>query len=1183
MAKKTSKQPEFLDRYEPANDYLLKPQRALGRPGLLEGYDPNGDPVIIREWRRSANQDDRDLVEIWRNELRLLHRLAGFPGAEEKIARLLDAGEDRKGFYIVVRCGDKRPLEKLRDDNHQTSWLRSTASHRNRKLLWQNIARVARGLEILHSQGLIHCNLDGWAILTAGASEPDFELTGFEWSMRIATARPTKNSIKQNRDTALKRLSFTDDWSSLARLTGLLLRLNLDNLSNFKVAAHEVSENTIADEISLLRDLIYPSKDIRVDGDFVERRIQRIIALLESYDAPDDGQHFLIMDLGADKSLSATIREASDRTIETNDVQSQITFIGADLTDNPRLLVKSSPKQVSYFLRGNSLVYRLHPHKIPNSGGPSWEFAKCSSATYLQDWSAGNSSVFPVARPSIELMTQSDARKRVPRLRGRARFWSSIFDEIDAAKPPQVQRQERLYRAMSTLHALEMVIASTAVFPVNVQPLSTSVRDQGEDDDLLLLTVRTEPERADLCSALGLKSDPDRLRDMLESDSFSDDDGWTLADGMAFGRPSSSDLTLQFDQIDNTEGELSFIFRSSTPKPAIVNNGLLVPSALRGDRTQFSRRGQALKGLQEHTELLRMLSDPRAHQATSHEVVTQDDIYQDFDPAKRNALEEITTNLPVYFLQGPPGVGKTRLVTDLVRRAFSKEPSSRLLLSAQSHHTVDHLMDEVLATWSSESDDGPLAVRSRAKDHSDASSQFDVSRQTDNLVGTFAASPLAQSSALHLRERIGALSASQTLGSEGSKSKSVDRRALSGLVLRSANLVFATTNARDLELLFEEKGQFDWVLIEEAAKATGTELLLPLLLSHRRLMIGDHNQLPPFGSDKIASLLNNPAQLKQVLSVGLDRIDRSLKDFIGDDLVKTIDHHDNDQELALLSSDARRSLYLFETSVEDELNNEKRGPGNLNRIARVLKYQHRMHPVLSNVVSKCFYDNKIENWTESVQKYETQNAPVTAGFDRTRFGFPLTIIDMPYQQSTMTKQNVEMLPRYTNPDEIAAINRVVRKLQVSEPNTQPSLAILSPYTRQVTAIRDNLAIDGEAQAALSQFRSVARGGEWCSTVDAFQGNEADVVIASLVRNNHHASVRKALGFLSRPERMNVLMSRAKWRLILVTSLDFLRAVVRPLGGASDPEFRFLHDLLGIIEDQEKSSPDAIVSFERLIT
>ena len=54
------------------------------------------------------------------------------------------------------------------------------------------------------------------------------------------------------------------------------------------------------------------------------------------------------------------------------------------------------------------------------------------------------------------------------------------------------------------------------------------------------------------------------------------------------------------------------------------------------------------------------------------------------------------------------------------------------------------------------------------------------------------------------------------------------------------------------------------------------------------------------------------------------------------------------------------------------------------------------------------------------------------------------------------------------------------------------------------------------------------------TVDAFQGREADVVLFSFVRN--HGSAR----FYGDSRRLNVALSRAKDRILLVGSLDYLR-------------------------------------------
>ncbi|QKD19409.1 AAA domain-containing protein [Mesorhizobium sp. NZP2077] len=1179
MKIKSRREASFLARYSPAEGYLLRPVRAVGKPGLLDGVTANGEAVIIREWPRLAKQDDHDLVEIWRNELRLLHRVSGFPGAEQTIARLIDAGQDAKGFYIVILAGEKRPLAVFLDERRTSSWVRHTSSPANRKRLWENLRRIAKGLDILHSQGLIHCNLDTWSVLTAGSDEPDFQLTGFEWSMRIAgTPKTLKSQQKKAKDDS--RYSFLGDWAAFASLSATLLRVSDERLKNPKIAAHEVSDAVNADEVTLLRSLLIPSTLRRTDGNFVDREIEKIVITLAGHEAADNAQFQLVLGVGPNSDISEAIREASDLSIELTDLNGQLGFVSNDLTDSPRLIVSGENHRPMYFLRGQQLVYRLTPYAVQNSPKATWEFAKCEKATLASDWGGNVVETFPLVRNALSLMTFGDAAKRAPRLRGRVPFWSTIFDGAEIAKAPRVRREERLYRALSTLHALELVIASTGVFPITVMRRLDGFSEGA--DVRVELKVRPDPDRDALSLSLGLRNYRERLRDLLERDNVAEDEGWVLTDAKKIGRRSATDVTLQFDEFVERAGEHVFVFRVLGNRPLSLGDGLLVPGDFRGLLAQFSRKAHALIGLREHSELLRMLSDPRSRLVDSHELVDQDEIFADLDNAKQKALSEITSVLPVYFVQGPPGVGKTFLVSELVRRSFKDEPSSRILLSAQSHHTVDHLMDELLKGHTESDQLDLLAVRCRARDDSDTISAFDVQKQADKLGEQFALSDLAKGCSDHLRDRISQLSAA--VEQRRAAASVLDRRALSGLVMRSANLVFATTNSRDLERLFDERGQFDWSIVEEAGKATGSELLMPLLLSHRRLLIGDHNQLPPFGSDQIARLLENPGKIRDVLMVGLEHIDHALKEFIGDDLLQLIEREDAEYEMSQLCSDTNNALYYFKTSVDTELERQKNPRSAGSSIAGVLNVQHRMHPQIANVVSECFYKGEIDSSDKAVKTFLAGPGVLSDRASTVLGRAAVTVIDMPYQQATVNKRDTERLPRYTNADEADAIRRIAATLQPHEKcKDKPSLAIISPYARQVETLRQTIRADVNASMALSAFDPVARGGEFFSTVDAFQGNEADIIIVSLVRNNHHSTPVRALGFVGNAQRMNVLLSRAKWRLFIVTSLDFLRAVSSPIGKALPEDMAFLTKFLGIVQDYQKQDADVLLPYQTLIS
>ncbi|HID2768568.1 TPA: C-terminal helicase domain-containing protein [Klebsiella pneumoniae] len=113
----------------------------------------------------------------------------------------------------------------------------------------------------------------------------------------------------------------------------------------------------------------------------------------------------------------------------------------------------------------------------------------------------------------------------------------------------------------------------------------------------------------------------------------------------------------------------------------------------------------------------------------------------------------------------------------------------------------------------------------------------------------------------------------------------------------------------------------------------------------------------------------------------------------------------------------------------------------------------------------------------------------------------------------------------------------------SKAEKTPKLAIMSPYAKQVDLIKRSLdkKLHKEPNSLqIEYFQKPDDHSSFCSTVDGFQGAEADIVIVSMVRNNHHSYVRASLGFLLDSRRMNVLLSRAKYKMIIIGSFEFLK-------------------------------------------
>jgi hypothetical protein len=62
----------FLAEYSVEDTYLLRPDRARGRAGILRARDPQSHDVLVKFWPRVKGVDDQDLEDIWRSEIRQL-------------------------------------------------------------------------------------------------------------------------------------------------------------------------------------------------------------------------------------------------------------------------------------------------------------------------------------------------------------------------------------------------------------------------------------------------------------------------------------------------------------------------------------------------------------------------------------------------------------------------------------------------------------------------------------------------------------------------------------------------------------------------------------------------------------------------------------------------------------------------------------------------------------------------------------------------------------------------------------------------------------------------------------------------------------------------------------------------------------------------------------------------------
>jgi superfamily I DNA and/or RNA helicase len=140
--------------------------------------------------------------------------------------------------------------------------------------------------------------------------------------------------------------------------------------------------------------------------------------------------------------------------------------------------------------------------------------------------------------------------------------------------------------------------------------------------------------------------------------------------------------------------------------------------------------------------------------------------------------------------------------------------------------------------------------------------------------------------------------------------------------------------------MLEDDRRFDWSIIEEAGKAHGFDLALALQASHRLLLIGDQDQLPPYNFEQFEDLLREPPRILNALKTGA-RFAPGLVDRV------FINLDAEDQERFVESCTTWLDMVQFFAELYRRCErSEVRGV----QIASQLEFQHRMHPDIASSI-----------------------------------------------------------------------------------------------------------------------------------------------------------------------------------------------------------------------------------------
>ncbi|MFF0151536.1 AAA domain-containing protein [Micromonospora sp. NPDC005203] len=514
-----------------------------------------------------------------------------------------------------------------------------------------------------------------------------------------------------------------------------------------------------------------------------------------------------------------------------------------------------------------------------------------------------------------------------------------------------------------------------------------------------------------------------------------------------------------------------------TGRTPVPERGWLRLDSDAGTMPQIIRQSEARAELETQRTLLRQLIRPRSRPILDSR---WDSVGGDLEGEGRHAVQAMLKHGAMFALQGPPGTGKTEVTAQAVAEYVHATPRARVLLSAQSHDALDNLAGRILDKLGMTNSGGKPARLDRL------ALRIEPSRERQNVDARVAAfqpgqvadgliSYSSSRSKQWLASRRGERPWLTPMVQDWLTVLPSSRLELSRRVRTAANLVFATTGAATPQNL---------------AQGVTDEPFHWVLVEEAARAWPTELALPLIRGSRW-TLIGDHVQIGAFSKDDIERF-----------LLECKDH--GDPEIRAMY-EARHS-YAKRFSTFAELFD----PAVSDAPRMTLVEERRMDDELTSLVGRTFYGS-----TGGLTVCRDRSPHPLTGPDHL-LGRRLIWID--------TGKAERAVGFWSNDNEADLVARVVRSMQ-PRPGSPggPALAVLTPYRKQVAVLTQRL-----SEHASRVF-----------TIDGFQGREADIVVASLVRDGigRDGTPMTSVGHVASASRTNVLLSRARELLVLVGRWD----------------------------------------------
>ena len=314
------------------------------------------------------------------------------------------------------------------------------------------------------------------------------------------------------------------------------------------------------------------------------------------------------------------------------------------------------------------------------------------------------------------------------------------------------------------------------------------------------------------------------------------------------------------------KGRLKPNIRNLLNKHAVIREDFVAKT------TAYRRQFKAIYALKKDEYSARSLKDVILCLDTPEEIATiakPEFISEKLNETQEKAVMKALNTENICLIQGPPGTGKTSVIKEIVGQIIKRDvkmtDSPKILIVSQSHTAVDNILEGLSQNIREQTEiirigaDKNISKEIAEKYTLGAHQKYLISEIEKN-VQEYMQRKSALMDNIHDEREKQKWSVIKAIQEDWMK-RLVDQDSLEYQMIRSA-VVIAGTCVGFLANDIIKDMSFDYVIIDEAAKATTPELLVSIIKAKKIILVGDQNQLPAFAdanvSPTLAMLTKNP-------------------------------------------------------------------------------------------------------------------------------------------------------------------------------------------------------------------------------------------------------------------------------------------------------------------------------------